>query len=376
MSNGSNGNGARAAGWLISPKLTVICLAFLMVLTFWGTVYQVDHGLHAAQERFYNSWLILVGGFVPFPGTQLVLAVLLVNLACYLAQLVVQHRIKFGILVIHLGILMLLLGGAITRHFGVESQLTLEEGGTSNVSASYHEWELAVWKQQGAVREVSAVDADRLRPGDVLPFGDLGLTVEVEQFHRNCRAFQATSPLTNAPLNGMGITSLQPARPAKEPAQNIAGCIVKVTAAGAAPVRVLLFGEDVAPRGFDLRDGHYHLALRHRRHPLPFVVTLLDFVREMHPGTETAKSFSSKVEVSGAGGERTMTISMNKPLRDRGFTLYQASYREAPDGRQWSTFAVARNYGRLIPYVATGVVVFGMLWHFVAMLVKRARGGP
>jgi hypothetical protein len=64
-----------------------------MVLTFWGTVYQVEHGLFAAQERFYNSWLILVAGFVPFPGTQLVLAVLLVNLAGYLVQLVFQPRV-------------------------------------------------------------------------------------------------------------------------------------------------------------------------------------------------------------------------------------------------------------------------------------------
>jgi cytochrome c biogenesis protein ResB len=104
------------------------------------------------------------------------------------------------------------------------------------------------------------------------------------------------------------------------------------------------------------------------------VVSLVDFQREMHPGTEVARSFSSKVEVSTDGVDRTLTISMNKPLRERGYTLYQASYREEPDGTQWSTFAVARNYGRLIPYVSTGIVVFGMIWHFVAMLVRRTRG--
>ena len=78
----------RLVGWLIGPRLTVYALAFLFVLTFWGTVYQVDHGLYAAQERFYNSWIILIGGFVPFPGTQLVLAILTVNLTAYLLAMI------------------------------------------------------------------------------------------------------------------------------------------------------------------------------------------------------------------------------------------------------------------------------------------------
>lgn len=365
---------ARYSGWLISPKLTVICLAFLMVLTFWGTVYQVEHGLFAAQERFYNSWVILVGGFIPFPGTQLVLAVLLVNLAGYLVQLVFQPRVYFGILLIHLGILMLLLGGAITHYYAEESQLTLQEGETGSASASYHQWELALWKQDGPVRDVLARDADRLQAGDVLTFGATGLQVEVEQYHRNARAFQSTVPLTNAPLSRLGVSSLQPARPAKEPAENIAGALLTVRPEGRDPVRVILFGDDVAPVEFEVGADRYHLALRHRRSPLPFVVSLVDFQRELHPGTEVARSFSSKVEVNTDGVDRTLTISMNKPLRERGYTLYQASYREEQDGTQWSTFAVARNYGRLIPYVSTGIVVFGMIWHFVAMLVRRTRG--
>jgi hypothetical protein len=228
---------ARLAGWIISPRLTVVCLSFLMVLTFWGTVYQVEHGLFAAQERFYNSWLILIGGFVPFPGTQLVLAVLLVNLAGYLAQLVVQARLKFGILLIHLGILMLLLGGAITHYFAEESQLTLQEGESASASASYHQWELALWKQDGPVRDVLAIDADGLQPGDVRTFGATGLRVEVEQYHRNARAFQSTAPLTNAPLSRLGVTSLQAARPAREPAENIAGALLTVrTPEGASPL--------------------------------------------------------------------------------------------------------------------------------------------
>ena len=361
----------RLVGWLIGPRLTVYALAFLFVLTFWGTVYQVDHGLYAAQERFYNSWIILIGGFVPFPGTQLVLAILTVNLTAYLLAMI--GKSSFGILLTHAGLLMMLIGGGITRYFAEESQLTLMEGETSSVAASYHHWELAAWKQDGPLREVVAQDADGLRKGDRLTFREAGLEIEVEEYHRNARAFQAVAAVTNAPLNALGITSLRGARPSTQPEENVAGGILVVRPAGGEPVRLLLFGEDVAATNFLHEGAAWTLALRRVRVPLPFVVTLKDFVRELHPGTSMAKAFSSKVEVSSDGVDRTLTISMNKPMRDRGYTLFQASYSEQPGRPQVSTFAVTRNVGRLIPYVSTGVVVLGMIWHFAAVLVRRVR---
>ncbi len=361
----------RFIGWLVGPRLTVYCLAFLFVLTFWGTVYQVDHGLHAAQERFYNSWLILIGGFVPFPGAQLVLTVMTVNLAAYTFTMI--GRSSFGILLTHGGLLLMLLGGAITHYFAEESQLTLMEGEAANVSASYHRWELAVWKQDGTQREVLAVDADRFRPGDAVCFEAAGLTIKVEDYYRNARAFQAAAPLADSPANVRGITSLRSARLEKEPAQNRAGGIFTVQAAEGVPVRLLLFDEDVSAATFNSAGAEWRVALRRVRTPLPMVVTLVDFVRELHPGTAMAKAFSSKVNVQVEGVERTLTISMNKPLRDRGYTFFQASYSEQPGQPQTSTFAVTRNYGRLIPSVSTGIIVFGMIWHFVVVLVRRVR---
>lgn len=359
--------------WLGSAQVTVYGLAFLMVLTFWGTLYQVEHGLYLAKDKFFDSWLVLIGGFIPFPGTQLVLAVLTLNLLVYLVRLVFQQRIPFGLLVTHLGLLLMLLGGAVTHHYASESQLTLQEGEVGSASASYQHWELAAWSHDGMVRDVLAYDADHLKPGDVLRFDEAGLTVAIEEYHRNSRAFQSTAPQTNAPVSRLGVTSLRSARLAKEPGENIAGAILTITPSAGAPVRAILFGEDETPQTFEHGGKHYHVALRRVREPLPFVVKLLDFRREMHPGTEMARHFSSQVSVNADGVDRTMVISMNKPLRDRGYTLYQASYREEPDGTQWSTFAVTHNYGRLIPYVSTGIIVFGLAWHFVAMMAKRAR---
>lgn len=370
--------GERLAEWLGSARITTYGLAFLMVLTFWGTLYQVEHGLYLAKHRFFDSWIVWIGGFIPFPGTQLVLAALSLNLVIYIGRLVAQRHMPFGLLLTHLGLLMLLIGGAVTHHFASESQLTLQEGETSSASASYGHWELAVWSKDGPVRDVIAYTSDHLKPGDVRRFEDAGLTITVEEYHRNARAFQSTAPQTNPPLSKLGVTSLRSARLAKEPGENIAGAVLTIQPDGGEAVRAILFGEDETPRTFRHNGVEYRVALRRAREPLPFVVRLIDFRREMHPGTEIARHFSSLVAVTADGVERNMVISMNKPLRDRGYTLYQASYREEPDGTQWSTFAVTHNYGRLIPYISTAIIVLGLCWHFVAMMIQRARraGAP
>ncbi len=63
-----------------SLKLTVICLILLVILTVWGTLYQAQHGLFAAKQMFFSSWFFLALGFIPFPGTVLVMTVLFFNL--------------------------------------------------------------------------------------------------------------------------------------------------------------------------------------------------------------------------------------------------------------------------------------------------------
>ncbi len=366
-----------AAIWafLGSAQITTYGLAFLMVLTFWGTLYQVENGLYLAKERFFDSWFFLAAGVVPFPGTQLVLAVLMLNLVVYLIRLLSRKKLTFGLLVIHLGLLLMLGGGAITHLFARESQLTLAEGESGSASASYGDWEIAVWSRDGNMHDVMAYNSNALKPGDILRFDDAGLNIRIEEYYRNARAFQSTTPLANPPLSSHDLSSLKPAALAKEPGENIAGAVITIEQLnGTATTRAILFAEDELPKTFSHDGKEFTIALRRMRDPLPFVVTLQDFRKEMHPGTGVARHFSSRVTVSSDGVERDMVISMNKPLRDRGFTLYQASYREEPGSNaQWSTFAVMHNYGRIIPYLATGLVSFGLAWHFVVMMVRRAR---
>jgi len=359
---------------LASLKLTVIGLFLLAVLVFWGTLYQVQFGLYAAQQRFYNSWIVMVMGAIPFPGAQLVLFVLFFNL---LASMLVQIRYGWrhtGVLLIHAGVLVLLGGGYVTHLHAQESFLTLEEGQSSNLSSSYHAWELAVWREGSEPeREVWAIDADNLGQQAV----QVGpLRIVAERLYPNARAFIGGETGGSLPRNASGITSLEPAPTKSDPAENLPGGIFSVSTDGGVPERITLFGGEERAATVASGETAWAVRLRRKQFPLPLDLKLIDFRRELHPNSEMAKSYSSLVQVDTESGSRQALIEMNQPLRYRGHTLFQSSFSILDDQRETSTFAIVRNRGRLLPYVASIVTFLGLALHFgLQFRPARKNGG-
>jgi len=357
-----------------SLKLTVVCLFVLFILVFWGTMYQVEHGLYAAQQRFYQSWYFLAAGVLPFPGTQLVLTVLFVNL---LAAMVVHFQYGWkhlGIILIHVGLLLLLGGGFVIQQHAQESFLTLTEGEGSNVSTAYHDWELAVWQEDGRRRQVAAVDADEFQPGQTVDFRNPPVRFEVQNYYPSCRALVRRDGRSEmGAANPSGIHALEPVPRSTKPEENIPGGWFRVRTAQGEEQRWLFYGNDPRPHRLTIDGQEYRVALRRKRFPIPLVVRLVEFRKEMHPNSEIPKSFSSLVELNTPVGARQALIEMNKPLRYQGHTLYQASYAEFEGGQEASTFAVVKNYGRLLPYVASVVAFLGLLNHFFIEVYVRKR---
>lgn len=352
-----------------SLRVTVVCLLVLAVLVFWGTLYQIDYGLYAAQQRFYQSWYFITLGVVPFPGTQLVLTVLFLNL---FAAMLTHFRYGWryaGVVLIHAGLLLLLGGGFVTRQHAQEGFLMLFEGEGSNVAASYHEWELSVWQGTDGRRNVVAADADGLASGDRVSFDAPPLTVTVEKYFGNSRPLAAVAG-DETPRSTLGAGALEKVALEKEPEANIPGGIFLLSAGGRDLGRFLLYGADAVPAEVQINGSAYQVSLRRKRYPLPLTVRLLDFRKEHHPNSDIARSYSSTVELTTPGGLRGARIEMNKPLRYRGFTLYQASFTETQDGKQASTFAVVKNYGRLLPYVASVLTFMGLLAHFLIVVAS------
>ena len=333
-----------------SLKITVTCLGLLFILTFWGTVDQVENGLYHAQEQFFHSFFFLAFGFVPFPGAQLVLWILFINLVCVASTRFVYRWSHLGILIIHFGLLTYFVSAFVTLHVVEESQLTLKEGEASNVSSAYHDWELSVWKQAGDKKQVIAYDAKNFKPGMVLNFNEYGFEVVVKDYYPNIQ-----------------LEPFREAVPNRDPEKNTPAVAFLVKIKGQKELPLLLIGREEYPEEVEIGKENYSFALRHKRSPLPLTVKLIDFMKEVHPGTDVARSYKSKVEIESNGLNRETVIFMNNPLRYKNYTFYQASYSVDAQGRESSTLAVVKNSGRVLPYIASLTTFAGLVIHFLTM---------
>src|ERR1700679_4113164 len=138
-----------------SLRLTVVLLAFAIILVFIGTLAQVDEGLYNAQARYFRQWIIfgldLFGHKIPLilPGGYLIGTMLLANLLAahiYRFQLSVK---KIGIQLAHAGVILLLVGQLATDMLARETQMRLTEGETKSYSESAQNYELVFTTEDG-----------------------------------------------------------------------------------------------------------------------------------------------------------------------------------------------------------------------------------
>lgn len=361
---------ARHAG---SLRVTVAGLAWLAVLTVWGTIHQAGHGLHSARVTFYDTWFFRAWGVLPLPGAQLTLAVVFLNLAAAMIVLACLRALRPGILLIHAGLVLMLTAGAATFYGGREASVSLLEGQGTNLASSYSEWELAVLEADGPdTWRVDAVDTAGLPAGERIEFPAAGLSATVAEYQDHCLPARDPAATGPRPHNDSGFTGFSRLARGREPADDRPGLRLTVRQ-GEADTDLLLLAHDNGPTFLRIGDRELGFSLRRKRLPLPGTLSLVDFQKEHYPNSRTARRFSSRVRVDHDGVTRDVTISMNKPLRFGGHTFYQSSYRELPDGREASVFSVVRNVGRVVPYVATGITFLGLAIYFLGLLALRLR---
>ena len=114
-----------------------------MVLVTVGTVSQKYVGLYASQQKYFSSYFFLFGP-LPLPGGRIVLSLMLVNLISMLFKQNLWKMKKIGVIVVHLGGIMLLVGAGLTAIFSTEGSMVIEEGSKSNTVDDYHITELAI----------------------------------------------------------------------------------------------------------------------------------------------------------------------------------------------------------------------------------------
>lgn len=368
---------------LASLKLTTIVLCFLAILTFFGTLYQAEYGLYAAQQKFFYSWLFrwYVGIpwteyriWFPFPGGALVLFVFTINLIFGLWIKFKWSWKNTGLALSHLGLLVLLIGGAWTHYIATETAMTLSEGEEKSYGESSQHWELAIWKNTPDSAKVFARNIESMPRASAFDFGNgqLPFQIKVDSSFVNSIAYGAQPGIPDFHfVSPSEIAMISGANSDKEPANNKPGIVFEVSGAGQAQT-VLLHAFDMEPAVLRIGKDLYSFQIRRQRVHMPFSLKLVDFRRELHGGTGMAKKYESLVSIHEDGKRSSEAlIAMNQPLRKAGYIFYQASFAQG-DGAEQSTFSVVQNDGRVIPYIASLMMGLGLLIHFL-MRMKMNR---
>ena len=107
----------------------------------------------------------------------------------------------------------------------------------------------------------------------------------------------------------------------------------------------------------------YAFGYLNKRKELGFSLRLLDFRKTNYQGSGKVKTYESLVETPGGKA----LISMNEPLKFRGYTFYQSGFEEVKKGEpQISILSVNQDPGRPLKYGGGITLVTGVVLLFIS----------
>lgn len=370
---------SRIVAFFASFRLACVLFIALLFVVFVGTLEQRTMSLYEVQNTYFSSlfftYRVADTVPVPFPGGALLLGLLCVNLLVGGMVRIRWGKSTLGVLVTHLGIVLLLVGSFVEYSFSQKGFLRLATGQTGARFSSYEEWDVAIVRRGESPVEwvVPARLAESAAGGRAVraTAPDLPFDLVLSGYARNTEVRVARGPKDG--IDGVEMTAVGSSTLGGE--GNIPGLVAAIAPkAGAssrtAPyARSYLRGDDGAyawthvwnsPKG----SGTYDIAMRRRSFEIPFQTRLDRFVHKVYPGTQTPKEYSSYVTVTEGGVGRDAKITMNEPLRAKGMIFYQSSFGRMPSGADFSVFAVVYNPSDRVPLVACTIIGIGMVLHY------------
>jgi hypothetical protein len=268
----------------------------------------------------------------------------------------------------------------------VESRMSIDEGQTVNFAEDSRSVELAIVDVTDPDRDhVVAIPQRLLMREGTVSHADLPFDVRVDRFLVNADLVDASQAPARALHASQGAGAMNGvAAVAKAPAAGVGDDEMDLPVA---QLTLLQGGQEmgtwltglwftfVPSQGYQVLtvDGRrYEMWLRFVRDYKPYEVTLIDFSHDRYLGTNTPKNYSSQVRLVDReqNVDHEVLIWMNHPLRHRGETFYQASFKQGDMG---TVLQIVKNPGWLLPYIACTIGAIGLGWHFGQTLLRFLR---
>lgn len=239
--------------------------------------------------------------------------------------------------------------------------MIIEQGKSSNQIEDYYQRELVVTKD-GQI--IYSLPHQELKEGLKISSSTFPFTLTLETYCFNCKIERRTS---SEGWQGPGqFMHLIPDKELPKQEENLTGIEFGITGTKA-DARYVTFDKFPKPPQFDI-DGHmYGVEIRHAVRELPYRIGLEEFKQGLYPGSDTAKSYRSDVKIKDGKDSWDSIIEMNKPLRYKGYTLYQSSF-DISGENPFTVLNVVENSGRLFPYAASFLIAAGLILHLVIRL--------
>ena len=322
--------------FLGSFGLTVTLLLILFLLTWFGTLEQVDHGLYTVQRKYFDSlYVVHYVGSVPIllPGGMATMVLFAINLFVGGMVRIRKTRRNVGVIVAHLGMMFLLVAGAVKQLRSEDGLMRLAPQQQGSVFSSSAKFEVVIWD---ATTPMGPVTEYRIPPGDVRRLGgnrtrlfkhaDLPFEITLGDFVPSSRVVPAAGigvPQHDV-IDGWTVREMNP----KDVSDvRIPSLYATVVTPGGEALRGILFGVMRLPWTFEFDGRTWAVALRGEAYDLPFELRLDEFRKSDHPGMGMARSFESDVtRIKPDQPDRQVRIWMNNPLREDDYVVYQAQY--------------------------------------------------
>ena len=262
-----------------------------------------------------------------------------------------------------------MIGQLLTGLYARETQMRLDNGQTLGYSEAPREVELAVIDVTDPnFDQIVSIPEEVLARGGTIQNPTLPFTITIRRFLPNARlTMRAQEP--NAPASlattgfGPNVIATELSRTVKDDERDLTSAFIEINGVQGSLGTWLVSNAIADPQPLTVNGHNYELIMRQRRFYKQFALTLIHFAHDRYAGTDIPKNFSSRVRLvdSERGENREVLISMNDPLRYRGFTFYQAGF---DNNDKTTILQVVKNPAMWLPYVACGLVGLGLLVQF------------
>lgn len=288
---------------------------------------------------------------------------------------------KAGIVLLHAGLILMLLGEFITGLYAEEGQMWIPEFGASNTIIDIREAEIAMvsdGQEAGTFDHVvisQGMIEDGEKSGKPIEHAKLPIAVRVDAWMANSDLLPGLSG--NDPTQIDWTAEEIPTVTGTEQRADRPSAVATLYVDGKKVGQHLLSTwEFIRPVPVQVDGQVWRVSLRFKETPLDYTLQLNDFSNDVFTGTRVARNYSSDMHLQtpDSAETRDVYIKMNEPLRYDGKAFFQAGFFQQPLNRNLGTILqVADNPGAWVPYLSCVIVTVGLTIHFVFSLLKYGR---